>query len=94
MLKVMVACGCGMGTSQIMKTSTKQVMKDLGVEATIHHTSLDEAKSIANDFDLVIISEAFVKNFKVREGTIVIGLKNLLSKAELKEKILAVGIKG
>ena len=93
MIKVMVACGCGMGTSQIMKTSTRQVLKELGVEATIHHTSLDEAKSTANDYDLVIISEAFVKNFKVREGTRVIGLKNLLSKIELKEKLQVLGLK-
>lgn len=93
MIKVMVACGCGMGTSQIMKTSAKSVMKELGIDCSIYHTSLDEAKSIANDYDLVIISEAFVKNFKVREGTIVVGLKNLLSKAELKEKIQALGLK-
>ena len=93
MIKVMVACGCGMGTSQIMKTSTRQVLKELGVEATIHHTSLDEAKSTANDYDLVIISEAFVKNFKVREGTRVIGLKNLLSKIELKETLQVLGLK-
>ena len=92
MLKVMVACGCGMGTSQIMKTRAQQVLKELGLEATIHHTSLDEAQSIDNDFDLIIISEAFVKNFKVREKTKVVGLKNLLSKAELKEKIQALGI--
>ena len=55
MLKVMVACGCGMGTSQIMKTRAQQVLKELGIQATIHHTSLDEAQSIANDFDLIII---------------------------------------
>lgn len=87
MVKVMVACGCGMGTSQIMKTRAQQVLKELHIEASIHHTSLDEAQSIANDFDLIIISETFVKNFKVREHTNVIGLKNILSKVELKEKI-------
>ena len=38
MLKVMVACGCGMGTSQIMKTRAQQVLKELGIQATIHHT--------------------------------------------------------
>lgn len=31
MLKVMVACGCGMGTSQIMKTRAQQVLKELGI---------------------------------------------------------------
>ena len=47
MLKVVVACGCGMGSSQLLKMNCSNVLKKLGVEHTIHHTSIDEAKSLA-----------------------------------------------
>lgn len=92
MVKVLVACGCGMGTSQLIKMRTSEVMKKLAIEHSIYHTSIDEAQSIANDYDVVIISESFVPSFRVRGNTIVIGLKNLMSKAELEEKIKNSGI--
>lgn len=92
MLNVMVACGCGMGSSQMLKMRAQAVLKELGVEAKIHHTSIDEAKSTASNYDLVIISEGFIRNFKVGEKTTIIGLKNIMSKVELKEKLEASNI--
>ena len=93
MVKVLVACGCGMGSSQIIKMKAEEVLKKLQIECSIYHTSIDEAKSISGEYDLIIISEAFVKNFKVKNNkTIVVGLKNLMSKKEMEEKILACGI--
>lgn len=88
MLKVIVACGCGMGSSQMMKMRVQEVFKKLEVEVSIHHTSIDEAKSTANDYDVIMVSESLVRNFTNTRST-VIGLKNILSKAEIEEKILA-----
>ena len=66
MLKVLVACGCGMGSSQLLKMNCANVLKKLGIENTVHHTS-----------------------FKLKEGskTKIIGLKNLMNKKELEEKL-------
>ncbi|MFV0551458.1 MAG: PTS sugar transporter subunit IIB [Anaerorhabdus sp.] len=86
MLKVMVACGCGMGSSQMLKMKAAEVFKELGIEVTIHHTSVDEAMSTANEYDVVIVSETLVRNFSKAKAT-VIGLKNILSKKEMKEKL-------
>ncbi len=88
MLKVMVACGCGMGSSQVMKMRASAVFKELNVEVNIHHTSVDEAMSTASGYDLVIVSETLIRNFKESEKTTLIGLKNLMSKDEMKQKIL------
>ena len=63
------------------------VLKKLGVEHTIHHTSIDEAKSTAHDYDLIVVGENFVNSFNVKEGTKVIGLKNLMNKKELETKL-------
>lgn len=87
MLKVMVACGCGMGSSQMMKMRAQEVFKKLGIEVSIHHTSVDEAKSCANGYDLILVSAALERNFK-NSKTTVIGLKNILSKAEIEEKLI------
>ncbi len=85
MLKVIVACGCGMGSSQMMKMSAQTVFKEMNIAVQIHHTSVDEAMSSANDYDVIIVSDALVRNFKNCKKT-VIGLKNIMSKAEMRIK--------
>lgn len=92
MLRVLVACGCGMGSSQLLKKNCSTVLKNLGVEHTVHHTGIDEAKSTAHDYDLIVVGENFVSRLKVKEGTIVIGLKNLMNKKELEAKLKESGI--
>ena len=61
-----------MGSSQLLKMNCSNVLKKLGVEHTIHHTSIDEAKSTAHDYDLIVVGENFVNSFNVKEGTKVI----------------------
>lgn len=90
-MKVLVACGCGMGSSQLLKMRVAEVFKKHGLDADFTHTSIDEAKNIQRDYDLIVISEMFVENFKSGKA-VVIGMKNLMSKAELEEKLKAKGI--
>lgn len=87
MLKVIVACGCGMGSSQMMKMRAQEVFKKLGAEVSIHHTSIDEAKSSADSYDVIMVSEALARNFSNTKA-VVIGLKNILSKGEIEEKLI------
>lgn len=91
-MKVLVACGCGMGSSQMIKMNVSKVLRSLNVEFTIDHTSIDEAKSIAGNYDLLVVGENFVKSIKDKKGLTVIGLKNLLNKKELEEKLKEAGI--
>ena len=91
MLKVLVACGCGMGSSQMIKKNCSTVLTSLAIEHTIHHTSIGEAKAVANNYDLVVVGSNFEKHLKVKETTKVIGLKNLLNKVELKTKLQEAG---
>lgn len=92
MIKVLVACGCGMGSSQLIKMNCSKALKNMGVEHTIYHTSIDEAKSIAHDYQLIVVGENFVKAFQAKEGLIIIGLKNLMNKKELEAKLLESGV--
>ena len=92
MLKVLVACGCGMGSSQLLKKNCSIVLKKLGVEHRICQTSMDEARVTARNYDLILVGENFVNHLKVKEGTIVIGLKNLMNTKELETKLRESGI--
>ena len=87
MLKVLAACGNGMGSSQIIKMKIDKVFKKLGMPVAIDHMSVGEAKSQASNYDVVFCSAALTDNFKVRGNTKVIGLINLLSEAEIEGKI-------
>lgn len=90
MLKIIAACGSGMGSSQIIKMKISKVFKKLGIDVSIQHNSVGEAKSQASNFDVVFCSEVLTSNFKRAEeaGTIVVGLKNVLSEKEIEQKIL------
>ena len=91
MLKVIAACGSGMGSSQIIKMKLEKVFKKLGYQAEIYHTNVGDAKSQANNYDVVFCSESLVGTFNGSKAT-VIGLKNLLSEAEMTEKIEAANL--
>lgn len=95
MLRILVSCANGAGTSLMMKMRVEKAVKDLNIPvSTIHHCSLSEGKSSATSYDLVFCPLNFVDMFKdaAKKGVTIIGMKNVLSDAEAKEKIIASGI--
>jgi ascorbate PTS system EIIB component len=94
-MKVLVSCANGAGTSLMMKLQVEKAFKALNVPVTkIHHCSISEGKSSASTYNVVFTPFNFVSMFKDAEakGVIVIGMKNVLSETEAKEKILASGL--
>jgi ascorbate PTS system EIIB component len=94
-MKVVVSCANGAGTSLMMKMRVEKALKDLNVNVTkIHHCSISEGKSSATTYDVVFCPLNFVSMFKDAEakGVTIIGLRNVLSDVEAKEKIIASGI--
>jgi ascorbate PTS system EIIB component len=94
-MKVLVSCANGAGTSLMMKMRVEKAFKDLNVNVTkIHHCSISEGKSSASTYDVVFCPLNFVSMFDdvVKKGIVVIGMKNVLSDIEAKEKILASGL--
>lgn len=90
MLKVVAACGNGMGSSQIIKMKIQKIFKKLNIPVSIDHTSIGVAKTQASNYDVVFCSDALKDNFNniKKSGTKIIGLKNILSEKEIEEKIL------
>lgn len=88
MLKVLAACGNGMGSSQLIKMRIEQVLKELKIEYEIEHTSVGIGKGQAKNYDLVIVPNQLTSEFlHVSSKTKVVGLVNLLSVDEIRTKI-------
>ena len=88
MIKVLAACGNGMGSSQIIKMRIEQVLTQLNLKFKVDHSSVGEAKSQSKNYDLVLVAQQFVRDFpESNEKTKIVGLVNLLSASEIKEKV-------
>ena len=87
-MKVLAACGSGMGSSQIIKMKLTNVFRKLNIPL-VHHCAVSEAKSSAKNYDLVVISSALLEVFDGLDlpNTKIVGLQNLLSEKEMTEKI-------
>ena len=94
MLKIVVACGSGMGSSQIIKMKVSKVLKKMNIQADIHHTNIGEAKSTAENYSAVICPENLRSTFEAAEkkGIKIVALKNLLDEKEIEEKLVAADI--
>ncbi|MBQ6126137.1 MAG: PTS sugar transporter subunit IIB [Erysipelotrichaceae bacterium] len=95
MLKIVAACAMGAGSSLMLEMRIKQVCKEMGIDATVSHCQISEAKSTAKKYDVVVTALNFASQFKAAEeaGVKVVAVKNILSAAEIKEKFAAADIK-
>lgn len=89
MLKVLAACGNGMGSSLIIKMKIEKVLKEMHLECEVHHASVGQAKSDARNYDLVLVSHMLVKEFTQVGNAKIVGLVNLLSDEEIRTKVAA-----
>ncbi|CAM3181436.1 PTS system IIB component, L-Asc family [Lactobacillus bombicola] len=94
-MKILTACANGSGTSLMLMRTVKKTLEKLGYQITqADHTSVSEAKGIARNYDVVFTSVPFINMFDEvkKRGGEVIGIKNVISAAEVEEKIKASAI--
>lgn len=95
MIRIVVCCANGSGTSLMMKMTLEKAVKKLGIKVSnMHHCSLSEGKSAATSYDVLMCPLNFMSMFADAEkkGVKVIGLRNVLSQKEMEEKLLEAGI--
>ncbi|MEM4488907.1 MAG: PTS sugar transporter subunit IIB [Desulfurococcaceae archaeon] len=83
-LKVLTVCGVGQGSSLLMKMFAEDVFKELKIPAKVESTEILTAK--AGGADIIICSILHEPELR-GSAPIVIGLKNLIDKKEMKEKL-------
>ncbi len=90
-LTIIFVCGAGLGSSFAAQMATEDVLKAKGIDAKLDHTDISSAAS--TKADIIITAENFrpqFAKFNISEQTAVVYLKNIVSKAEIDEKLSPV----
>jgi PTS system ascorbate-specific IIB component len=93
--KMMVCCANGAGSSLMMKMTLQKVLNKHNIKpSTLHHCALSEGKSAAPQYDVVFCARNFANMFgdAEKKGTTVIGLKNIMSPAEMEAALKEKGL--
>ncbi|KFZ41602.1 PTS sugar transporter subunit IIB [Thermoactinomyces vulgaris] len=84
MMKILVVCGNGLGSSFIMELNVKKALNELGKEAEVGHTDLASARS--EEADLYIGAQDIIS--QLDDGTRnIVALENVMNLEEIKTKI-------
>ncbi|MDG3142933.1 PTS sugar transporter subunit IIB [Streptococcus suis] len=88
MVKVLTACGNGMGSSMVIKMKVEKALRDLGVtDIQSASCSVGEAKSLASGYDIVVASNHLIHELDGRTNGKLVGLDNLMDDNEIKTKL-------
>lgn len=91
MLKVLAACGNGMGSSMVIKMKIENALRKLNVtDFQVDFCSVGEAKGVAGSYDIVVASQHLIHEVEGRTNGKLVGLDNLMDDNEISEKLQAV----
>jgi PTS system ascorbate-specific IIB component len=91
MVKVLTACGNGMGSSMVIKMKVENALRQLGVtDFQSASCSVGEAKALAAGYDIVVASNHLIKELEGRTKGHLVGLDNLMDDNEIKTKLQEV----
>lgn len=85
-MRILAICGCGMGSSVILKMNAQKALDSLGIEAEISVSDITTGKGAARDADLVLIGKELadmVTGIKVP----IIVMDSFVNKKEVKDKL-------
>lgn len=91
MLKILAACGNGMGSSMVIKMKIEKCLRELNVsDFVVDYCSVGEAKSQASSYDVVFASKHLIQELEGRTSSKLLGLENLMDDQEIKENLKTV----
>lgn len=85
-LKIVAVCGCGMGSSVILRMNAEKALKELQIPGKIEVADVTTGKGAARDADLILVSSELLGLFKDSKQP-VIALKSFVNKNELIDKL-------
>ncbi|CAT05022.1 PTS system enzyme IIB component [Mesomycoplasma conjunctivae] len=89
-LKIVAACGNGMGTSMIIKLKVQKIVKELGIDASVEALSMGQSKGLTNSVDVIIASKHLTSEFLQNQKAKIVGVTNLMDEKEIKEALTPV----
>lgn len=91
-ISILFVCGAGLGSSFACQMSAEDVLNKLGVDAKLEHSDISSAASAKAD--IIITAQNFQSQFEKfsvdPKQTTIVYLRNIVSKAEIEEKIVPV----
>ncbi|MBH2917866.1 PTS ascorbate transporter subunit IIB [Serratia marcescens] len=89
-VRILAVCGCGQGSSMIMKMKVDQFLTQQGVNHSVNSCAVGEYKSELNGADIIIASTHVADEIVVSGNKYVVGVRNMLSAADFGPKLIEV----
>lgn len=89
-VRILAVCGCGQGSSIIMKMKVDQFLTQQGVAHTANSCAVREYKAELSGADIIIASTHVADEITVSGNKYVVGVHNMLSAAEFGPKLMEV----
>ncbi|AAM23600.1 PTS system ascorbate-specific IIB component [Caldanaerobacter subterraneus subsp. tengcongensis MB4] len=84
-IKIVTACGVGMGSSLILKMMIEDILKELGISAIVEHSDIGSVKATGAD---ILVVQTFHKEKVEGDAKVVVAIDDFFNKEKLKEKIV------
>ncbi|TPG58819.1 PTS ascorbate transporter subunit IIB [Ewingella americana] len=89
-VRILAVCGCGQGSSMIMKMKIGQFLTQEGVDHTMNSCAVGEYKSELSGADIIVASTHVADEITVSGNKYVVGVRNMLSAADFGPKVMEV----
>ncbi|SFT94073.1 PTS system ascorbate-specific IIB component, L-Asc family [Kosakonia arachidis] len=89
-VRILAVCGCGQGSSMIMKMKVDQFLTQQKVDHTVNSCAVGEYKSELSGADIIIASTHVASEIEVSGNKFVVGVRNMLSAADFGPKLMEV----
>lgn len=86
MISIATVCGMGLGTSMMLASQIRTLLKNEGVEAQVQAIDLGSFKSQPSD---IVVTTTGMANNVAGTKAIVVLIDNLINKEEIKAKVMA-----
>lgn len=84
-MKILAVCGFGVGSSMVLKMSLDKVFSNLGIEAEVENTDINNARG--ESCDAIFTSEELYREIKATANAPVYSVMKYMDLEEVEEKV-------
>lgn len=89
-VRILAVCGCGQGSSMIMKMKVDQFLTQQGVSHSVNSCAVGEYKAELGSADIIVASTHVADEISVTGNKYVVGVRNMLSADDFGPKLMDV----
>lgn len=82
-MKILAVCGFGVGSSMILKMSIEKVLKEMGIDAEVNNTDINDARG--TDCDVIFTSQELQQELQGTVDVPVYPVKKYMDLEEVKD---------